>query len=176
MVATGFLTDFPSLVVTQMLWGLGWTFSSGAEVAWLTDELDQPDRVAGVLTASARWQQVGAACGIVGFGALAWATGLATAIITSGIAMLLLGVFVALRFPERHSRPSRERRWHTSLAIFRRSVLLARRDREILLVFAATLLVNGAAEGFGRLYPRQLLELGLSERPDPIVWLTGSAS
>ena len=52
MVTTGFLTSFPALVITQMVWGLGWTFSSGAEVAWLTDELDQPDRVAGVLTAS----------------------------------------------------------------------------------------------------------------------------
>jgi MFS family permease len=172
MVATGFLTAFPALVLTQMVWGLGWTFSSGAEVAWLTDELDQPERVAGVLTASARWQQVGAACGIVGFGALAWATTLATAIIASGITMLALGLFVALRFPERHFTPSRERRWHTSLSIFRRSVLLARRDREILLVFAATLLVNGAAEGFGRLYPRHLVELGLSAPPDPIVWLT----
>ena len=157
-----------------MLWGLGWTFSSGAEVAWLTDELDRPDRVAGVLTASARWQQVGAACGMIGFGSLAWATDLGTAIVTSGLAMLVLGLFVAARFTEHHFTPARERRWHESLAIFRRSVLLARHDREILLVFAATLLVNGAAEGFGRLYPKHLVELGLSARPDPIVWLTGA--
>jgi len=172
MVATGFLTSFPALVITQMLWGLGWTFSSGAEVAWLADELDRPERVAGVLTAGARWQQVGAACGMVGFGALAWATTLSTSIVASGVAMLALGVFVAARFPERHFVSSRERRWHASLSIFRRSVTLARRDREILLVFAATLLVNGAAEGFGRLFPRHLVELGLSARPDPIVWLT----
>jgi MFS family permease len=172
MLATGLLTSFPALVVTQMLWGLGWTFSSGAEVAWLTDELDRPDRVASVLTASARWERIGAACGMVGFGSLAWATDLSTAIVASGLAMLVLGLFVAARFTERRFTPAHERRWRESLAIFRRGVELARRDRELLLVLAATLLVNGAAEGFGRLYPRQLLELGLSEQPDPIVWLT----
>jgi MFS family permease len=172
MLASGLTTSFPLLVVTQMVWGLGWTFTSGAEVAWLTDELDQPDRVAGVLTASARWEQIGAACGLVGFGGLAWATGLATAMVTSGLLMLGLGVVVAVRFAERHFRPARAHRWRESLTIFQRGVALARRDREILLVFAATLLVNGAAEGFGRLYAKQLVDLGLSEKPDPIVWLT----
>ena len=100
MLATGLVTAFPALVVTQMLWGLGWTFSSGAEVAWLTDELDRPARTASVLTASARWQQIGAAGGLVGFGALGWAIDLGTAIVLSGVAMLTLGVFVAVIFSE----------------------------------------------------------------------------
>ena len=90
MLATGLVTAFPALVVTQMLWGLGWTFSSGADVAWLSDELDQPDRVAGVLTAGAHWEQLGAASGLVGFGALAWATDLGTSIVVSGFAMAML--------------------------------------------------------------------------------------
>ena len=42
MLVTGLVTDFPALVATQMLWGLAWTFSSGADVAWLTDELERP--------------------------------------------------------------------------------------------------------------------------------------
>jgi len=171
MLATGLVTDFPALVVTQMLWGLGWTFTSGAEVAWVTDELDRPDRIAGVLTAGARWQQVGAAIGLVGFGALAWATDLATSIVASGLAMLMLGLFVVARFTEHHFTPTPEHRWRESVSIFRRGFALARRDHEILLVFAATILVSGAAEGFGRLFPRRLVELGFPG-PDPIVWLT----
>src|SRR5437763_1520359 len=34
MLATGLVTNFGALVATQMLWGLSWTFSSGADVAW----------------------------------------------------------------------------------------------------------------------------------------------
>jgi MFS family permease len=172
MLVTGLVTAFPALVMTQMLWGLAWTFSSGADIAWLTDELDRPDRVAGVLTASARWEQVGAAGGLVGFGALAWATGLGTSIVVSGVLMMVLGLFVVARFTEHNFTPTRRHYWRESVSIFRRGVDLARRDHEILLVFAATLLVNGAAEAFGRLFPKRLVELGFPEKPDPIVWLT----
>ena len=172
MLATGLVTEFPALVVTQVLWGLGWTFTSGAEVAWVTDELDRPDRIAGVLTASTRWQQLGAASGMVGFGVLAWATDLGTSIVASGLAMLVLGLFVVARFTEHHFTPTRAHRWRESVSIFRRGVHLARRDHEILLVFAATILVNGAAEAFERLFPKRLVELGFPEELDPIVWLT----
>jgi MFS family permease len=173
MLVTGLVTAFPALVLTQMTWGLAWTFSSGADVAWLTDELDRPERVAGVLTASARFEQVGAAAGMIGFGALAWATSLATAIVLSGAAMWALGALVAARFGERRFTPVHSDRWRESRSIFRRGVAVARADREILLVLAATILVNGAAEGFGRLYAKRLVELGFPGAVDPIVWLTG---
>lgn len=117
MLVTGLVTDFPLLVATQMLWGLGWTFTSGAEVAWLSDELDQPERTASVLAAGARAQQVGAAFGLVAFGALAAGTSLATAIATSGLAMWLLGVYVATRFGERNFTPARVHRLRESASI-----------------------------------------------------------
>ena len=100
MVMTGVVTAFPLILVTQVLWGLGWSFSTGADVAWVTDELDRPDRIARVLTVRARRDLLGQATGIVAFGALGWAVGLATAIVVSGVAMALLGVFVAVRFTE----------------------------------------------------------------------------
>jgi hypothetical protein len=172
MLSTGLVTSFTALVATQMLWGLSWTFSSGADVAWLTDELDQPDRITGVLTASARWELMGAASGLVAFGALAAATDLRTAIVISGVSMVVLGFYVAMSFTEHNFTPARKHRWKESVSIFQRGIDLARHDREILLVFAATILVNGAAEAFERLFPKRLIELGFPEEPDPIVWLT----
>jgi len=40
MAMTGVVTAFPLILVTQVLWGLGWAFLTGADVAWVTDELD----------------------------------------------------------------------------------------------------------------------------------------
>ncbi|HEX9987749.1 MAG TPA: MFS transporter [Chloroflexia bacterium] len=173
MVITGLVTSFPALLATQMLWGIAWTFASGADIALITDELNYPERTAVVLAAQARWQQIGAASGMLGFGALAWATNRSTAMVGAGGMMALLGLYVVGRFTERHFTPAHAQRWQRAAAILRRGVALARRDPEILVVFVATFLVNGAADTFGRLYPKQLVGLGFPNRLDPIVWFTG---
>ncbi|MDQ2903554.1 MAG: MFS transporter [Chloroflexota bacterium] len=169
MAMTGVVTAFPLIVVTQILWGLGWAFLTGADVAWVTDELDEPDRIARVLTASARWDLAGGATGMVAFGVLGWATGLATAIVVSGGAMAVLGLFVTARFTERAFISTRENQWSASLSIFRLGVSLSRRDHEILLVLVATMLINGAAI-VGWLFPKQLITLGFPS--DPVLWYT----
>jgi MFS family permease len=173
MVATGLVTAFPALVATQMLWGIAWTFASGADIAWITDELEYAARTAEVLTAQARWQQIGGASGMIGFGLFAWATDRSTAMVAAGAAMALLGLYVVARFTEQHFTPTRTQRWRQATTILQRGVALARHDRDILVVFAATFLVNGAADAFGRLYPKQLVGLGFPDRPDPVVWFTG---
>ena len=172
MVMVGLVTDFSLILVTQLFWGLGGTFLSGADVAWITDELDEPDRISTVLIRRARWDQVGAAGGVIGFGVLAWATDLATAVLVAGSGMILLGLFVALRFTERNFTPTPAHRWRASLSIFRRGVSLARRDRQILVVLTATFLVNGGGEGYDFLVPKQFVELGLPTAPNPILWLS----
>lgn len=172
MLATGFVTDFGLLVATQVLWGISWTFASGADVAWVTDELNQPKRIASVLARSARAQLAGAAIGIVSIGLLAWATSFSTAMTLSGIAMLLLGLYVALTFREERFVPTREQRWLKSWKIFKDGLLLVRRSRTILLVFAATFLVNGT-EAYGRLLPKQLTDIGIPAGLEPVMWLTG---
>jgi MFS family permease len=169
MVTTGLVTDFGLLLATQMLWGLSWTFSSGADVAWITDELDEPTLIAVVLMRSGRAQLTGAAAGLLGVGGLAWLTHRSTAIVLAGAAMLLLGLYVLLRFPEQRFVPASTRRWSASWSILVRGSALVRRSRAILLMFAATFLVNGAA-AFGRLQPRRLVDIGLPT--DPVVWFT----
>jgi hypothetical protein len=173
MIATGLVTDFGTLVATQMLWGLSWTFASGAEVAWITDELDEPGRIAVVLTRAARAQLMGAAAGIVGVGALASLLQRSTAMVLAGAAMLVLGLYVVLRFREHRFEPASTKRWATSWSTLVRGTALVRGSRAILVIFAATFLVNGAAEAFGRLHARRLVDLGLPT--DPVAWLTALA-
>jgi MFS family permease len=164
MVMTGWVTAFPLLVVTQVLWGLGWALLIGADVAWITDELAQPQRIARVLTAGTSFGLVGGATGMVAFGVLGWATGLATAMVVSGVGMALLGLFVAAQFTERTFIPRHEKRGHVSLSVVRLVISLLRRDHEILLVCVATMLLN-AASMVAWLFPRQLIHLGFPSDP-----------
>jgi MFS family permease len=179
MVVTGVVTAYPWIAATQVSWGLGWALLSGADVAWLTDELDRPRLIARVLTAGARWELAGGAAGMVAFGALGWAAGLATAIVVSGSGMALAGMYVAVAFTEhdfapartrgeRHTTPAQERLSAASSA-FRRGLALAHGDREILIVLAATVIVTGAG-AIAWSFPRRLADLGFPG--DPVLWYT----
>jgi predicted MFS family arabinose efflux permease len=171
MIATALVTDFRLLLATQMLWGLAWTFASGADVAWITDELDQPGRISVVLMRSGRAQLTGAAAGIVAIGALGALLHRSLAMVLAGAAMLALGLYVAVHFQERRFVGTATKRWSASWTILAHGSSLVRRSRPILLMFAATFLVNGSADAFGRLQPRRLIDLGLPT--NPVAWLTG---
>lgn len=86
--------------------------------------------------------------------------------------MIGLGIGVVARWPESNqpetTRPAQ--RWATTVQTFRDGVAAARRDQVVALVLVATLLVNGGAEGFGRLFERHILDLGLPTSTDPILW------
>jgi predicted MFS family arabinose efflux permease len=171
MALTALVTTYWAIVAAQCLWGLGWAISSGADVAWITDELDRVDIIDRVLVSQGRYELSGTAVGIVSFGTLAWATTLSTAILVAGLAMIALGAVVVARWPEDRFTPSpADRRWRSATTIFRRGVSTARDDHVIALVLVATLLVNGGAEGYGRLFERRLLGLGMPTDPNPIVW------
>ncbi|NIK60851.1 MFS transporter [Kribbella shirazensis] len=171
MLATGLFESFPALLATQVLWGISWTFASGSDVALITDELGSGE-INLVLARAARAQLTGAATGLVVLGLLAWTTRRDLTIVIAGVAMLSLALYVALRFTEHNFVPTRTARWSASWGTFRRGVTLVRRSRAILLIFAATFLVNGASDAAGRLTQKQLLDLGLPTAPDPIAWFT----
>jgi hypothetical protein len=170
MITTGVVTDFGALVATQMLWGLSWTFASGADVAWITDELDEPTRISAVLVQAGRAELTGAAAGLVSVGALGTVLERGTAIVLAGAAMLLLGLYVVARFREQRFVPATTQRWSASWSILVRGTALVRSSRALLLVFTATFLVNGAWVGAGRLWPKRVVDLGLPV--DPVAWFT----
>jgi MFS family permease len=169
MLVTGLVTDFWLIVVTQMVWGISWTFASGADVAWITDELDDPARISSVLVRAGRFELFGSAAGLVVVGGLGSFVGRGTAMVVAGGAMVALGAYVAVRFRELRFSPASERRWAASWEILRNGFRLVRGSRAILVMFAATFLVNGAAD-VARMFQLRLVELGFP--PDPVVWFT----
>lgn len=152
--------------------GLSWTFLSGADVAWLTDELEPSENVSKVLTNGARWGQIGAALGLIILGSLAWMTTLSVAMIAAGILMLLVGIYVAVSFREINFVPSSGKRLRAFAKTLSKGIRYARSDRTILVILLVTFLINGADEVFSRLFAKRLIKLGLPLFPDPIVWLT----
>ena len=172
MAMAGLVTAFPLLVASQCLCGLGWAFASGADVAWLTDEVQRPSEVDRVLATQARRELLAGPAGMLGFGALAYATSLSLAIVLAGAAMAGLALAV-LRWPETGFVPSDPgRRRHAAAAVLRVGVRLARVDHVIGAALVATVLFHGGLEAYGRLLQRHVLALGLPVEPDPIVWFT----
>jgi MFS family permease len=170
MLTTGLVTDFSAIIATQMLWGLSWTFAGGADVAWLTDELAQPERVPTVLVLAGRTQLLGSAAGIVVLGMLGSAIPRAATMILAGAAMVVLGLYVVFRFREERFVPVRSRRWKGSWSVLTAGLRLARSSRILLVVFAATVLVNVAHQS-GRLHQLRLVEVGFPA--EPLVWFAG---
>lgn len=171
MLTTGLVTSFPALVATQMIWGLSWTFASGADVAWINDELDEREQIGPILANAASWNQWGSALGILGIGFLAWQTSLSFAIVTSGALMLLLGVYVAYSFKEQRFTPSQLTGLDGLKSTLKSGAQLVASDKSIAIVLAVTFLINGADEVFSRLLPKGLIDLGLPVEFDPILWL-----
>ena len=173
MLSTGLVLSFPALVVTQMVWGLSWTFSSGADVAWMTDELDDPQATSSALVNAAKWGQAGSACGVVALGVLAWTTSLSLAIVFAGVSMLVLGGLVALSFPEKNFRraPAGEL-LKRSLHTLKQGMIKLRSHRVLVHILVCTYLINGADEVFTRLYAKHMVELGLPPLLEPIFWFT----
>lgn len=177
MITTGVFGSFWPLLLSQALWGIAWTFSSGADVAWITDELDRPAMITAVLTRQARWELAGAAVGMITLGGLGLLLGRQAGIVLAGAAMLALGVVVAVTFPERNFTPARAGHRRTghlraALGIARRGARLALRDRTLFALVIITVLVNGAADAFGRVYPVRLAELGFPNDQDGTLWFT----
>ena len=117
---TGLTTEFVPLLLTQVAWGVGWTFTSGADIAWITDELNDPSRIDRVLAARARWMLSGSVVGLVVSGMLGVWLGLDVAMIVFGLTLCLLGGFVAVAFTEHNFSPVRENRPREAREIFSR--------------------------------------------------------
>ncbi len=153
---SGAFPVFAALLVGQMLWGLGWTFVSGAEQAWITDEVGETEAAALYLLATQRWQ-AGALAGIpaaVGLGAI----GLGLPLVVSGIGFVGLALVLVVVMPETRARQTATGERGRLVGTFKEGVRTVRASHVLVLVLVVAALHGMSTEGFDRLSTLHLLQ------------------
>jgi DHA3 family tetracycline resistance protein-like MFS transporter len=170
------LVSTPWLIIALWgVWGLSYTFTSGAEEAWIADEVGA-DRVAQVFLRGARVWYVGAILGLV----LQVAIGvesLRAGVVVGGAITVLAGVICLLFMPETgfQRKPRAER--GSALSELRTTAVSGARYAwaapVILLLVGVQLFMGMSAEAFDRLKEAHVLrDVGLPAvgSLDPVVW------
>ncbi|MCK0113377.1 MFS transporter [Ornithinimicrobium sp. F0845] len=169
--------EFWVILAAQVVWGLGYTFVSGAAEAWVTDEVGQ-DAVQPVFT---RGHQVSLgmtiagilAAGFLGQAALAWP------IVAGGVGFVLLGAVMAVLMREDNFAPTpRGDRdtWGHLWATTREGLYAATRHRVIRTFLLVGLLAGLTSEVLDRLWVDRIINhIGLPELgtgDDVATWFT----
>ena len=170
----GAIPSFAAVLAAQAVWGIGYTFISGALEAWIADE--DPDRDLGrVYLRGEQADYLGSFIGIPA-SVLLGLVALNLPLVVGGVLTISLGLALIFTMPERNFRPS-PREGRSSLqqvgATARGGARLVRSKPVLLMLLAAALFSGMAEEGFDRLNPKQFLDVvGLPAIGglEPVVW------
>jgi DHA3 family tetracycline resistance protein-like MFS transporter len=169
----GSTDSFGSAAASQVLYGVSTTFVSGADVAWLTDEVGE-DAARPLYLRSEQFYNGGALVGIVGSVALA-SIALRLPILICGLGYVALGVSLRFVLRERR-RPTREagtKLRHSMRDTLREAIRQVRAHHVLLLILATAALHGASTEGWDRLSDLQFLR-GIGLPPlgelEPVVW------
>lgn len=177
-IIAGTVTAFPALVASQVLFGFGYTFQSGAETAWFTDEVGSVEAAEPVILQRGRWQMAAAVGGIGGGAMLSLLTSLSVTIVVAGLVTLAWGCVLTLVMPEegferRRERGASRRRVVEEIAEMRNTFwwgMASARSVPALRVLLVVMIAMGvASEAVDRLDLRRLDQVGLSDNTNEIV-------
>lgn len=156
----GGIPDFWAIALASALWGIGWTFLSGAEQAWIADEMGN-DSLEQVFLRGAQYSSFGRFIGIGLAVLLAEVTSVQITIVLAGGMLVTLAIIAWCVLPETRFEPI-TRADTSNLVQAKRTVrdgYTHIRGNSILVGLAAITLVWGlASEGFDRLWGAHLIE------------------
>jgi len=179
LVGAGFILEgsiplFTSILIAQVIWGIGATLFTGAEDAWITDEVGEEPAGRLFLRAS-QIAQVAAFTGIfIGVGLASIRLNLP--LLIGGGLFALLGVYLFYAMTEAGYKaiPRESRSTLSGMAAGARSSVAALRRRPLILTILAITVVFGlSGEGIDRLWQVHFLkEIGLPRFAglSPVLW------
>jgi MFS family permease len=158
-VITGFADGVALVLTAAAFMGFTWTFKSGAESAWITDEVGV-ERSGRSFQAGAQAARIGSLLGIGAAVALGLVD-LRLPIVAGGAVLLLLAGALALVMPETNFRSARREELSAVASMAgtaRQGATLIRRRPILLLIVGIGFFLGVSDEGFDRLWEAQFLE------------------
>jgi DHA3 family tetracycline resistance protein-like MFS transporter len=154
----GFLPFFTTILLAQMLWGLGYTFTSGSRQAWLSDEIGEGRANQAFLSAN-KFSLGGSLAGML-LAILIGGRQVNLPILASGGLFILLAGILALTMSEHgfHPAPMEQRNtYQQMLRTFRLGLQTVRQRPRLIAILGMGLFFGLYSEGFDRLWVKHLL-------------------
>jgi len=160
---------FGILLVWQVLWGIGWTLQSGADTAWITDELaatgDTEHSVDRLIVRHSIRRSFGLLVGLPLTAAVgAWS--LEGAMVLLGALSMGAGVVFAIAMEEQGfepTTPSERGRWADAFGVWRDGARIVARSPMLRIVVGTMVVIGAADEAIDRLDVLRLVQLGLPD-------------
>ena len=164
LMGIGFLIEglFPAflpIVLAQIFWGLGYTFTSGATQAWISDEIGEEPANKLLLRAN----RVSLYASLLGMG-LAILIGsqyVGLPILVGGVGVVLIGFALMVIMPETgfHPTPKEDRNnWQHMGHTFREGIKAVRARPRLMTILGVGLLYGLYSEGFDRLWVKHIID------------------
>jgi MFS transporter, DHA3 family, tetracycline resistance protein len=171
----GLVPSLAGVLTGSVLFGLGAVFCSGAEQAWLNDELGESAAGPALLQGSQAWN-VARFVGIPLAVVLAQIS-ISFPIVAGGLVLVAVAVVLAVVMPERnfHRTPAAEREtWSEMRETLRAGSALVRRRPDLRRLVLIAAVVGAYSEGYDRLSTAHYLrDVGVPAGQRPVVWLGG---
>ena len=150
---------FATILLGQVLWGVGFTFTSGATQAWISDETGNVE-TGNIFLRAAQWGWAAGALGIVASVPLAAIWGLQAPILVGGFGYIVTAVVLVFVMPERHWSPApREGRSIVGSMgeTLRKAAATVRLVPALLTILAISFVAGAGSEAFDRLRELHIL-------------------
>ena len=168
----GSIPEFWAIAVGAALWGIGWTFISGAEQAWIADELENKE-LDQVFLKGAQFSSLGRFIGIIASVLLAFLFSVqATILLAGGLLVLLAFISYMIMSETKFITVAREDVAGLSqMALSIKAGVSQIKGNSVLVGIAViTLLWGLASEGFDRLWGAHFIEGFSLAEEDAIYW------
>lgn len=156
---TGLVPTFLAILLGQVIWGLGYTFTSGALDAWISDEVGE-EQAGAMFLHGTRVSQHGSLAAVP-FSILLAQGSLATPILVSGGLFWLFGLYLMRFMPEAGFRPTpKEDRstWQHMGQTLRSGIAMLKVRPVLINILLIGLFFGLYSEGFDRLWNAHILD------------------